>query len=98
MEMSSYFCPFRLRQPLPAEIGGGINGGSMGNPGSAAVSGVAADASWTGACDAGNSPTTAGGAVSLPTDTPTPIADVGSADSPAAPNAPNAPDPAPKAP
>jgi hypothetical protein len=36
----------RLRQPLPAgEIGGGINGGSMGIPDSPAPSGVAADAS-----------------------------------------------------
>jgi hypothetical protein len=32
MAISSYFCCLRLRQPLPGEIGGGINGGSMGNP------------------------------------------------------------------
>jgi endonuclease-8 len=31
--ISSYFSCFRFRQPLPAEIGGGISGGSMGNPG-----------------------------------------------------------------
>jgi hypothetical protein len=36
MAMSSYFGCFRLRQPLPAETGGGISGGSMGNPDSPA--------------------------------------------------------------
>ncbi|CNH23025.1 Uncharacterised protein [Mycobacterium tuberculosis] len=60
----------------------------MGKPESDAVIGVAVDASCTGTCDAGNRPTTAGGAVSLPIDTPMPIAAVGSADNPAAPNAP----------
>jgi hypothetical protein len=30
--MSSYLCAFRFRQPLPGEIGGGINGGSIGIP------------------------------------------------------------------
>jgi hypothetical protein len=42
---SSYFCCLRLRQPLPAVIGGGINGGRKGNPPSPAGSGEAADAS-----------------------------------------------------
>ena len=77
-EMSSYFCCFRLRQPLPAEIGGGIIG-SMGNPESPGASGDTADASCTGVCEAGNSPTTAGGAVRLPIETPTPTAAVGAA-------------------
>src|SRR6516225_9535617 len=77
---SSSFGCFLLRQPLPAEMGGGINGGSMGNPASAPSSGVAADASWTCDWEAGSNPTTAGGAVSLPTDTPTPTAAVGAAD------------------
>ena len=45
---SSSFVCFLLRQPLPADMGGGINGGSMGNPASAPSSGDAADASWTG--------------------------------------------------
>jgi hypothetical protein len=36
MAMSSYFGWFRLRQPLPAEIGGGISGGRVGNPDSPA--------------------------------------------------------------
>ena len=74
---SSSFGCFRLRQPLPAEMGGGINGGSMGNPASPASSGDAADASCTGVCEAGSSPTTAGGAVSLPSETPTASAAVG---------------------
>ena len=71
MAMSSYFgCCFRLRQPLPAEIGGGISGGSVGNPDSPPESGDAADASCTGAWEVGSRFTTAGGAVSLPIDTP----------------------------
>src|ERR1700739_4424163 len=97
MEISSYFCCLRLRQPLPAgEIGGGINGGSMGIPDSPAPSGVAADASWTGPCDVGSRFTTEGGAVSLPIDTPTPVAaDVDAWPSPAAPNAPGPNEPKP---
>ena len=51
----------------------------MGNPASAPSSGDAADASCTGVCEAGNSPTTAGGAVNPPIDTPTPTAAVGAA-------------------
>ena len=80
---SSSFCCFLLRQPLPAEIGGGTIIGisasrTIRNP--AADSGDTADASCTGDCEAGSSPTTAGGAVSLPTVTPTPSAAVGAAD------------------
>ena len=60
-------------------MGGGINGGSMGNPASAPSSGEAAEASCTGVCEAGSSPTTAGGAVNLPIDTATPTAAVGDA-------------------
>ena len=95
--ISSYFCCLRLRQPLPAgEIGGGMIGGSMGSPDSPAESGVAADASCTGTCEPGSSPTTAGGAVSLPIDTPTPVAaDVDAWPSPAAPNAPGPNEPKP---
>jgi hypothetical protein len=61
MAISSYFGCFRLRQPLPAETGGGISGGSIGNPDSPAESGDAADASCTGAWEVGSRFTTAGG-------------------------------------
>jgi hypothetical protein len=45
IEMSSYFCDLRLRQPLPAVIGGAISGGIIGIPAaSPAPSGVAAEA------------------------------------------------------
>src|SRR5581483_7947051 len=92
--ISSYFCCLRLRHPLPAgEIGGGMIGGSIGSPDSPAPSGVAADASCTGTCELGNSPTTAGGAVNLPIDTPTPVAAV--VDTSPRPAAPNAPGPRP---
>ena len=73
---SSYFCCFRLRQPLPAEIGIGIIGG-IGNPASPAGSGDAADASCTGVCEVATSFTTAGGAVRFPMGTPAPKAAVG---------------------
>lgn len=79
---SSYFCCLRLRQPLPAEIGGGISGGSIGNPDSAVPSGYATDASCTGVWAAGNSPAAAGGAVRLPIGMPTPNAAVGAAAAP----------------
>ena len=58
MAMCSYFGGFRLRQPLPAEIGAGISGGSVGNPGSPAGSGDAADASCTGAREVSSNMTT----------------------------------------
>lgn len=45
---SSYFGYFLFRHPLPAEIGGGISGGSIGNPESPAGSGDTAEASCTG--------------------------------------------------
>ena len=58
MAMSSYFGGFRLRQPLAAEIGAGISGGSVGNPDSPAGSGDAADASCTGAREVSSNMTT----------------------------------------
>src|SRR6185437_11740462 len=49
----------------------------IGNPVSPAGRGDAADASWTGICAAGNSPTTAGGAITLPSGNPAPTNAVG---------------------
>ena len=59
-------------------MNGGI--GIEGNPNFPAGSGDTADASCTGVCEAANIPTTAGGMVSLPIETPTPVAAVGASD------------------